>query len=81
MWAWVHADFADPAIAEAPWSTPAEIAAARHVLTCGDVADLLASVREPISVSRFWDNLTGAWRRTRLEIPADPIEAERVFCH
>lgn len=49
-------------------------------MTCGELAELLASVREPMSLSRFWSNLTGSWSRTRLVIPADPAEAERTFC-
>ena len=80
-WAWVLADFADPADPElATAAPPAAIAAARHALTCGDIAELLASVRDPLTAARFWANLTGALRRTRLVIPADPIEAERTFC-
>jgi len=49
-------------------------------MTCGDLAELLESVRAPMSGSRFWSNLTGAVRRTRLEIPVDPLEAELKFC-
>jgi len=77
-WAWVLADFADPSVTEG--APPAAIAAARHAMTCGELAELLASVREPMTVSRFVANLTGAWRRTRLVIPADPVEAEARFC-
>lgn len=77
-WAWVLADFADPAVITD--AERAEVAAARHALTCGDLAELMASVREPMSPSRFWANLTGSLRRTRLVIPHDPFEAERTFC-
>lgn len=77
-WEWVLADFADPSVTMG--SSPARIAAARHAMTCGEIAELLASVRAPLTWSRFWDNLTGAVQRTRLIIPADPIEAERAFC-
>lgn len=80
-WAWVLADFADPADPEsAKMAPPAAIASARHALTCGDIAELIASVRAPLTPARFWANLTGAFRRTRLVIPSDPIEAERTFC-
>ena len=76
--AWLVADVVDPA---ATTNVPADaIAAARHAMTCGALAELLASVREPMSVSRFWANLVGSVGRTRLEIPSDPIEAEREFC-
>jgi arabinofuranosyltransferase len=78
-WSWVIADFAAPSAA--PFGATAEqIAAARRALQCGELAELLASVREPMSAGRFWDNLTGSIARTRLVIPADPIEAERKFC-
>ena len=75
---WVLADFADPS---ATTDVPTDVVrAARHAMTCGALAELLASVREPMTASRFWDNLTGSWSRTRLVIPADPLEAEREFC-
>lgn len=76
--AWVLADFADPSATD---GTPAaEIAAARHAMTCGDLAELLASVRAPLTAARFWANLTGSLRRTLLVIPANPVEAERQLC-
>lgn len=78
-WSWVIADFADPA-AE-PFATTAEqVAAARRAMKCGELAELLASVREPMSAGRFWSNLTGSFARTRLVIPSDPIDAEKKFC-
>jgi hypothetical protein len=49
-------------------------------MQCGELAELLASVREPLTASRCWANLVGAPRRTRLAIPVDPAEAERRFC-
>jgi arabinofuranosyltransferase len=78
-WAWMFADFADrgaPLVA----TTPEQVAAARHAMSCGALAELLASTREPLTARRFWDNLTGAFGRTRLVIPSDPLEAEREFC-
>ncbi|MBE8516285.1 hypothetical protein ILP97_01930 [Amycolatopsis sp. H6(2020)] len=60
--------------------TPEQVAAARHALGCGDLADIRRSTREPLTFQRFWDNLTGAWHRTRVTVPADPFEAERRFC-
>jgi arabinofuranosyltransferase len=83
-WAWLLADYAaaewDARQTFDPATSPAAIHAARHALTCGELAELLASVRDPLTPGRFWDNLVGAWRRTRLEIPADPFEAERELC-
>lgn len=82
-WWWTLADFGDPAHDDpSPLGdiTPAQIRAARHALTCGDLAELLASTRAPLTWGRFWDNLTGAVGRTLLVVPADPFEAERAFC-
>lgn len=76
--AWHYAEYGDPA-ADDPKLAPS-IAAARRAMTCGAIAELLASVREPMSPGRFWDNLVGAFRRTRMVIPAEPIDAEREFC-
>ncbi|HET9992904.1 MAG TPA: discoidin domain-containing protein, partial [Kofleriaceae bacterium] len=84
-WSWIRADFTDPAIDtyELPAVykvTYAAIRAARHALTCGELAELMASVREPMTGARFWANLKGAVRRTRLVVPVDPFEAEAKFC-
>jgi arabinofuranosyltransferase len=86
--AWLVAGHAAP---EAPVSpagnfafrdevTPAQVAAARHALDCGDLAEIRHSTREPLTFKRFWDNVTGAWHRTQVTIPPDPFEAERKFC-
>jgi arabinofuranosyltransferase len=82
--AWVLAKYADPAAVDRiqydPNVKPAEVAAARRALACGDLKELIDSTEAPMSFSRFWDNLVGAWDRTRLRIPSDPFEAEREFC-
>jgi arabinofuranosyltransferase len=77
-WPWILADHAEPA-AISP-DLRAAVDAARDAMTCGELAELLASVRAPMTASRFWDNLTGSLRRTRLVIPADPLDAERALC-
>ncbi len=60
--------------------TPEQVAAARHALGCGDLAEIRRSTRDPLTFQRFWDNLTGAWHRTGVTVPADPSAAERKFC-
>lgn len=77
--AWVLADLAAPE-AVPPDVDAKAIGAARHAMSCGELAELLASVREPMSWSRFWSNVRGSVRRTRLVIPSDPVDAERAFC-
>ncbi|MBA3502867.1 MAG: discoidin domain-containing protein [Myxococcota bacterium] len=81
-WAWMFADFGDPAHDDDNVeNTPGYLVrAARRAMQCGELAELLASVREPMSPSRFWKNLTGSVSRTRLVIPNDPVEAEQKFC-
>jgi arabinofuranosyltransferase len=83
--AWVLGEYADPAAISAMRDTEevtkAQAFAARHALSCGDLKALLDSVDEPMSIGRFWRNLTGSLSRTSLRIPADPFVAERQFCH
>ncbi|HKN96898.1 MAG TPA: hypothetical protein VJX10_07270, partial [Pseudonocardiaceae bacterium] len=82
--AWVLAEYADPAaVAAMPDTkdvTKAQVAAARHALTCGRLRDLMDSVNQPMTPGRFWHNLVGSFSRTSLRIPADPVAAEREFC-
>jgi arabinofuranosyltransferase len=78
---WVVAEYADPAAVEAmPADARAQVAAARRALGCGALKELMDSVDEPMSVSRFWTNLVGSPARTALRVPQDPFEAERRFC-
>ncbi|MFD0630790.1 hypothetical protein ACFQ9X_03115 [Catenulispora yoronensis] len=84
---WNLALYADPAAdattvrtaARAGVTAPA-LAAARHTLQCGQVKDLLDSIEKPMTVGRFFSNLTNSFDYTSLRIPADPIAAEKKFC-
>lgn len=78
--AWVLADLTAPGTPVPAGVEPRHVAAARHALSCGPVPELLASAREPLTPSRFLDNLTGSWSRTHLRIPAHPVRAERELC-
>ena len=79
-WAWLLADYADPAAPPPAGASPEEVAAARRALECGELRELQESVRAPMSPGRFWKNLTGSVRRTRLRVPPDPFTAEQRFC-
>jgi arabinofuranosyltransferase len=82
-WWWTLADFGDPSKDDpspVDGVTTLQIRAARHALSCGALAELLQSTRAPLTWSRFVSNLTGAFSRTLLVIPADPFESERLFC-
>jgi arabinofuranosyltransferase len=79
-WPWLLADYADPAHIEDTEFSAVQTAAARRAMRCGELRELLASVRAPMTASRFFANLVGSVARTRLEIPSDPIDAEIRFC-
>jgi arabinofuranosyltransferase len=54
--------------------------AARHATTCGELADYLEDIREPLTPGRFLDNLVDSFANTSLRVPTDPFEAEDEFC-
>ncbi|MFB9927528.1 hypothetical protein ACFORO_34510 [Amycolatopsis halotolerans] len=54
---------------------PTEIDAARQALRCPEVREVLASTREPLTLSRFIDNFTSAPHRTEIRFPRDPLAA------
>lgn len=59
---------------------PEREADARRALTCGDLAELLDSVDEPLTPGRFLDNLVGALGRSRVAVPPEPADAVEAFC-
>jgi arabinofuranosyltransferase len=83
-WAWIFADYGDPAVVDDQelfeHISPLQVRAARHAMSCGALKELLDSTRQPMTLGRFWDNLTGSVRRTALVVPADPFAAEKKFC-
>jgi len=58
----------------------ADTAAARAALRCGELRDLTAAVREPLTPGRFLSNLVSAPRYTALSVPPDPEAARDRFC-
>lgn len=79
-WEWIHAEYTSPEHYGVDGTPISGILAARKAVQCGELKELLESVRAPLTFGRFWSNLTGAIRRTRLVIPVDPYEAEFKFC-
>ncbi len=77
---WIIADLADPRVTLPDPALQRAVTAARHAMSCGQLRELLDSVRQPMSWHRFGANLAGAVRRTELRIPEDPYAAERAFC-
>lgn len=57
-------------------ATAGDVAAATRALQCPALRELEASVRAPLTPARFWANLTGAWERTALRFPRDPVLAD-----
>jgi arabinofuranosyltransferase len=54
--------------------------AAWRALGCGELADLRHAVHDELTPGRFLRNLVESPALTRLQIPADPNEAEARFC-
>jgi len=79
---WSLADYADPAapLPKGSGVSLEALAAARHALSCGPIRELQDSVRQPLTLRRVLRNLTGAYGRTNLRIPPDPLAAERWAC-
>jgi arabinofuranosyltransferase len=72
---WMVARFASPRASE-----DATITAARHALHCGALGGLERGVTAPVTPSLFVDNVLHAVEYGRLRVPADPFEAESMFC-
>jgi arabinofuranosyltransferase len=77
---WVIARFGDPGRVPPDLGTEAQVAAAKRAMECGTLDDVLLAVTEPMSVSRFFDNLALAPRATSLRFAADPDAAARELC-
>ncbi len=69
-----------PLYVSPPGALAADAEAARRALDCGELAALSQAVHDPLTPGRFLRNLVDAPALTRLQIPADPHEAEARFC-
>jgi len=56
------------------------VAAARHALRCGAIREIQEATQQPLTIGRFFDNVTGSIGRTSLAIPRGPKAAMRKFC-
>jgi arabinofuranosyltransferase len=72
---WIVARFAAPEPSDS-----SDVLAARRALSCGPLAELVASVSGPLTFGRFVDNLGKAVSRHRLRYAADPFEAASEIC-
>jgi arabinofuranosyltransferase len=71
--AWYVADA--PAVDVGEFVPTDQLAAAGRALTCPATAEVLESVRAPLTPDRFWRNLLGAWDRTGYRYDRDPLVA------
>ncbi|WP_252441550.1 arabinofuranosyltransferase [Pseudonocardia humida] len=71
--AWYVADAG--VVDDGGFAPPDQLAAARAALACPATAEVLDSVRAPLTAERFWQNLTGAWERTSYRYDRDPTVA------
>jgi len=87
---WVVGRFARPGISlpldyEAFGQGPKQLSerqveAARRAIGCGDLRDVLEAVDEPLTPSRFLQNLFDAPRLTRFRVAPTPTAAAREIC-
>lgn len=79
--AWTFARFSDASATGTPGAPPpAAVVLARRALGCGELADVLAAAGEPLTFTRFVDNLGVAVRRHGARWPADPRAAAQELC-
>ncbi len=71
--AWYVADSVQPGVR--PYESARDLAAAYGALACPEIAEMLASVRAPLTAERFWQNLVGSVQRTSLRYPREPLAA------
>ncbi|HEY7071989.1 MAG TPA: hypothetical protein VH479_17820, partial [Acidimicrobiales bacterium] len=55
-------------------------AAAAEALACGDLADLRADARDPLTPARFLHNVVDSVRLNGVRVPPDPAAARDRFC-
>ena len=77
---WALARFGAPGAPLPAGITRRQLDAARTTLGCGDVRELLEATNDPLTVSRFLENVPAAVRFNSLRIPNDPVQAERKLC-
>lgn len=73
-WEWLLGRFAEPGPDEPL------VDDARAALSCGDLAELVDAVEDPLTPGRFLQNLVGSVGRTSLRVPVSPAEARATFC-
>jgi arabinofuranosyltransferase len=75
---WVVADYGTST--HAPGVDPAQVAAARRALRCGDMALLGRATTAPLTWGQFWSNVAHSVTLTKFRVPNDPVQAERQLC-
>jgi arabinofuranosyltransferase len=59
---------------------PSAVAAVRQATSCGQLADVLDGISEPLTPARAWDNVGLALRSYQLRVSSDPDSARAELC-
>jgi arabinofuranosyltransferase len=78
--AWAIARFSDPARRPPDVAADEKVAAAEQAINCGTLDEVIVAITEPLSLSRFFENLALAPRATTLRFAAQPDAASRELC-
>jgi arabinofuranosyltransferase len=78
--AWAIARFSDPAQRPPDVAADDKVAAAEEAIECGTLDDVIVGITEPMSLSRFFENVALAPRATSLRFAAEPEAAARELC-
>ena len=77
---WAIGRFGEPVRLPPELATREEVAAVDRAINCGTLHDIMGAITEPMSVSRFIENLALAPRATGLRFAAEPVVAARELC-
>jgi arabinofuranosyltransferase len=75
---WIVAEYSTASTAQG--ASPADIAAARQALNCGDLRTLIQATSAPMSWNRFWSNVADSFTLNQLRVSNDPTQAARAQC-
>jgi arabinofuranosyltransferase len=78
--AWVFARFASPDAPIPSYLSPADVAAARHALTCGDLAELQRATTSKLDLSQMITNVRDSLRLSGFRYAPSPVDAELELC-
>lgn len=75
---WIIAEYSSAV--SVPGIPAADIAAARHALSCGELAQLIRATSATLTLHRFLSNIADSPGLTKLSISNNPYQAEAALC-